>query len=157
VWHIKVGLLVSPIHPFESCRTMVTVAEEAKVDSVWVPDHFVGLAHPALWPEMALAALSPDTDAWYDPFACTAIMGHESNLPMGVCVTDAVRRRAPDVVRSALTLHQLCRGGFTLGVGAGEAGHLVTTSTSIDPDIPHHNDAAVKMASPIRYTFFGPN
>jgi phthiodiolone/phenolphthiodiolone dimycocerosates ketoreductase len=122
---MKVGLLVSPIHPFESCRTMVTVAEEAKVDSVWVPDHFVGLAHPALWPDMALAALSPDTDAWYDPFACTAIMGHESNLPMGVCVTDAVRRRAPDVVRSALTLHQLCRGGFTLGVGAGEAGHLV--------------------------------
>jgi phthiodiolone/phenolphthiodiolone dimycocerosates ketoreductase len=43
---------------------------------------------------------------------------------MGVCVTDAIRRRAPDVVRTALTLHQLCRGGFTLGIGAGEAGHL---------------------------------
>jgi phthiodiolone/phenolphthiodiolone dimycocerosates ketoreductase len=51
-------------------------------------------------------------------------MGHESNLPMGVCVTDGIRRRAPDVVRTALTLHQLCRGGFTLGIGAGEAGHL---------------------------------
>ena len=30
----------------------------------------------------------------------------------------------PIVVRTALTLHQLCRGGFPLGVGAGEAGHL---------------------------------
>src|SRR3984957_11676445 len=73
-----------------------------------------------LWPHCR-QILTPG----YDPFACTAIMGHESYLPMGVCVTDAVRRRAPDVVRSALTLHQLCRGGFTLGVGAGEAGHLV--------------------------------
>jgi phthiodiolone/phenolphthiodiolone dimycocerosates ketoreductase len=121
---VKVGLLVSPMHPFESCRSMVTIAEETGVDSVWLPDHLVGLAHPALWPDMALASVSPDPDAWYDPFACVAIMGHESKHPMGVCVTDAIRRRAPDVVRTALTLHQLCRGGFTLGIGAGEAGHL---------------------------------
>ena len=112
------------MHPFESCRMMVAVAEDTKVDSLWVPDHFVGLAHPALWPDMALASVSPDPDAWYDPFACIAIVGQESNRPMGVCVTDAIRRRAPDVARTALTLHQLCRGGFTLGIGAGEAGHL---------------------------------
>jgi phthiodiolone/phenolphthiodiolone dimycocerosates ketoreductase len=104
---------------------MLAVAEEAGVDSVWLPDHLVGLAHPALWPDMALSSVSADPDAWYDPFACVAIMGHESNLPVGVCVTDGIRRRAPDVVRTALTLHQLCRGGFTLGVGAGEADHLV--------------------------------
>ena len=104
---------------------MMTVAEAAHVDSVWVPDHFIGISHPGLWPDMALSALSPDPDAWYDPFACIAIMGHESKLPMGTCVTDAIRRRAPDAARTALTLHQLCPGGFTLGVGAGEAGNLV--------------------------------
>ena len=122
---MKVGLLVAPTHPFESYRMMVAVAEEAKVDSVWVPDHLLGYAHPALWPDMALASLSPGADALYDPFACIAVIGHESNLPMGVCVIDAIRRRAPDIVRTALTLHQLCRGGFTLGVGAGEAENLV--------------------------------
>lgn len=122
---MKVGLLVSPVHPFESCRTMLALAEEAGVDSLWLPDHLVGLAHPVLWRDMALAELSPDPDAWYDPFACTAVMGQESKLPMGVCVTDGIRRRAPEVARSALTLHHLCRGGFTLGVGAGEAGHLI--------------------------------
>jgi phthiodiolone/phenolphthiodiolone dimycocerosates ketoreductase len=74
---------------------------------------------------MALAAVSPDADAWYDPFACVAVIGHQSDLPMGVCVTDAIRRRAPDIVRTTLTLHQLCRGGFHLGVGAGEAENLV--------------------------------
>ena len=122
---MKVGLLVAPMHPFESYRTMVAVAEEAKIDSVWVPDHLLGTAHPALWRDMALASLSPDADAWYDPFACVAAIGRESNLPMVVCVTDAIRRRAPDVVRTTLTLHQLCPGGFHLGVGAGEAENLV--------------------------------
>jgi phthiodiolone/phenolphthiodiolone dimycocerosates ketoreductase len=122
---MKVGLLVAPMHPFESYRRMVALAEEAKVDSLWVPDHLLGCAPPALWPEMALASLSPDADAWYDPFACIAAIGGETNLPMAVCVTDAIRRRAPDVVRTTLTLHQLCRGGFHLGVGAGEAENLL--------------------------------
>jgi phthiodiolone/phenolphthiodiolone dimycocerosates ketoreductase len=44
---------------------------------------------------MALASLSPDADAWNDPFACIAVVGHESHLPMCVCVTDATRRRRP--------------------------------------------------------------
>src|SRR5215212_5940721 len=122
---MKVGLLLAPMHPFESYRSMVSVGEEADVDSLWVPDHLLGCAHPALWPDMALASLSPDADAWYDPFACLAVIGHQSDLPMGVCVTDAIRRRAPDVARTVLTLHQICRGGFCLGIGAGEAENLV--------------------------------
>jgi phthiodiolone/phenolphthiodiolone dimycocerosates ketoreductase len=122
---MKVGLNLAPMHPFESYRMMLAMAEEANVDSVWVPDHLLGCAHPGLWRDMALASLSPDADAWYDPFACIAVVGHQSDLPMGVCVTDATRRRAPDVVRTALTLHQLCRGGFHLGVGAGEAENLI--------------------------------
>jgi alkanesulfonate monooxygenase SsuD/methylene tetrahydromethanopterin reductase-like flavin-dependent oxidoreductase (luciferase family) len=84
-----------------------------------------GCAHPALWPDMELASVSPDADAWYDPFPCIGAIGQESDLPMGACVTDAIRRRAPDVARTALTLHQLCRGGFHLGVGAEEAENLV--------------------------------
>jgi phthiodiolone/phenolphthiodiolone dimycocerosates ketoreductase len=80
---MKVGLLVAPMHQFESYRMMVADAEEMKFDSVWVPDHLLGCAHPGLWPDMALASLSPDVDAWYDPFACIAVIGRESDLPMG--------------------------------------------------------------------------
>jgi phthiodiolone/phenolphthiodiolone dimycocerosates ketoreductase len=122
---MKVGMLVVPTHPFESYRGLVTVAAEANVDSLWLPDHLLGCAHPALWPEMALATVSPDADAWYDPFACIAAIGREFDLPMGVCVTDGIRRRAADIARTTLTLHHMCRGGFRLGVGAGEAESLV--------------------------------
>ena len=74
---------------------------------------------------MTLGPLQPDSDAWFDPFVSIAAIGTASDLPMGVGVTDAIRRRAPDLARTALTLNQLCRGGFHLGVGAGEAENLV--------------------------------
>lgn len=122
---MKVGLLVTPMHPFASLQLMMAVAEEAKVDSVWLPDHLLGCANPALWRDMAMASVSPDADAWYDPFACIAALARDTELPLGVCVTDAIRRRAPDLVRTTLTLHQFCRGGFHLGIGAGEAENLI--------------------------------
>jgi phthiodiolone/phenolphthiodiolone dimycocerosates ketoreductase len=103
----------------------VAAAEELGVDSFWVPDHLLGIYSPAVWPEMPMGSLQPDSDAWFDPFVSIAAIGAESDLPMGVCVTDAIRRRAPDLARTALTLNQLCRGGFHLGVGAGEAANLV--------------------------------
>ncbi|MGD9620397.1 MAG: LLM class flavin-dependent oxidoreductase [Mycolicibacterium sp.] len=144
---MKVGFLAAPMHPFESYRMIVTLAEEAEVDSVWVPDHLLGCAHPALWPDMALAALSPDSDAWYDPFACIAAIGRESDLPMGVCVTDGIRRRAPDIARTTLTLHQLCRGGFHLGVGAGEAENLVPFGYDFDTPVAELEAFLIELRS----------
>ena len=122
---MKVGVLAVPMPPFESFRTTVAAAEELGVDSFWVPDHLLGVANPTIWPDMTLGPLQPDSDAWFDPFVSIAAIGTASDLPMGVGVTDAIRRRAPDLARTALTLNQLCRGGFHLGVGAGEAENLV--------------------------------
>ena len=122
---MKVGVLAVPMPPFESFRTTVAAAEELGVDSFWVPDHLLGVANPTIWPDMTLGPLQADSDAWFDPFVSIAAIGTASDLPMGVGVTDAIRRRAPDLARTALTLNQLCRGGFHLGVGAGEAENLV--------------------------------
>lgn len=144
---MKVGFLAAPMHPFESYRMVMALAEQADVDALWVPDHLLGCAHPALWPDMALAPLSPDADAWYDPFACIAALGRESPLPMGVCVTDAIRRRAPDVVRTALTLHQLCRGGFHIGVGAGEAENLIPFGYDFSTPVAELEAFLVEMRS----------
>jgi phthiodiolone/phenolphthiodiolone dimycocerosates ketoreductase len=55
---MKVGLLLAPMHLFESFQMMTAATEDAGVDSVWLPDHLVGCAHPGLWPDMAMAALS---------------------------------------------------------------------------------------------------
>jgi phthiodiolone/phenolphthiodiolone dimycocerosates ketoreductase len=54
-----------------------------------------------------------------------AALGPTTDLPLGLAVTDGIRRGAPDVARSALTLQQMCKGGFNLGIGSGEAENLV--------------------------------
>jgi phthiodiolone/phenolphthiodiolone dimycocerosates ketoreductase len=120
---MKIGMNISMQHPFDP-DLVLPVVEAARPDSVWTPDHLLGLSHPKLWLESPLFELCPDPDAWFDPFVCLAIFGQRTPLPMGVCVTDGTRRRAADVARTALTLHHLCPGGFNLGIGSGEAENL---------------------------------
>jgi phthiodiolone/phenolphthiodiolone dimycocerosates ketoreductase len=126
---------------------MLAAAEEMRFDSVWAPDHILGTYHPALWPEVALSALSPDPDAWYDPFVGLALLGRDSSLPMGVCVTDTTRRRAPDVARTTLTLHHLCRGGFNLGIGAGEAENLTPFGYDFSAPVAQTEEFLIELRS----------
>jgi phthiodiolone/phenolphthiodiolone dimycocerosates ketoreductase len=102
-------------------RFALRAAEQVGVDDVWVLDHMMGLTHPAIWPRFPAAQALPDPDALLDPFCVAASLGPTTDLPMGTCVTDATRRRGPDLARAALTLHDACRGGFVLGLGSGEA------------------------------------
>jgi phthiodiolone/phenolphthiodiolone dimycocerosates ketoreductase len=85
----------------------------------------LGLFHPDLFPDMAISELMADPDAYYDPYLVAAALSRTTDKPIGTAVTDSARRRAPDVARSCLTLQQLCAGGFTLGVGSGEAENIV--------------------------------
>jgi len=78
----------------------------------------MGLTHPGVWPLFPASVALPDPDALLDPFCVAAALGPTTELPMGLCVTDATRRRGPDLARAALTLQDACRGGFTLGIGA---------------------------------------
>lgn len=62
----------------------------------------------------------PDPDAFLDPFVVAAVIGGRTDLPICLCVTDTVRRKGIDLFRAAMTLHDVCNGGFILGVGSGE-------------------------------------
>jgi phthiodiolone/phenolphthiodiolone dimycocerosates ketoreductase len=114
------------MHPLEGNMMLLQLAESMQADSLWAPDHILGVFHPELWSEMAYSSLAADPDAFYDPWILGGVLGQHTDIPFGLSVTDATRRRAPDVARSALTLQHLCRGGFNLGVGSGEAESLVT-------------------------------
>ena len=59
---MRVGLMIVPYHPMDTIRFGLSRAEELEVDSVWVPDHLLGVFHPALWPDMPGSAASADPD-----------------------------------------------------------------------------------------------
>jgi phthiodiolone/phenolphthiodiolone dimycocerosates ketoreductase len=121
---MKVGSFIWGQHPMEAAYEGAHRATQAGFDSLWMPDHLLGVYHPGLWPDMPMSAASADPDAFYDPFLALALVGERHPLPMGVAVTDGTRRRAADLARTALTLNHVCQGGFNLGIGAGEAENL---------------------------------
>lgn len=121
---MKVGWSISAMHPGWTARSGVEQGEALGVDSFWLADHLMGAFHPRLWPEVGLAQPGSDPDAWLDPFCLIASLGESSSIPFGLCVTDSIRRGAADLARTAFTLQHICRGGFKLGIGSGEAMNL---------------------------------
>ncbi len=80
---------------------------------------------PRCGSDIPLSDLAADPDAFYDPFCYGAVVGTMTDKPFGISVTDATRRGAADLARTALTLNDLNPGGFILGIGSGEAESLV--------------------------------
>ena len=122
---MKVGLMLPTMQSMELNEAMMQAASALRVDSLWVPDHLLGVAHPATWAEYPSSAAIPDPDAFLDPFCVAAALGRQTDLMFGTCVTDGTRRRGGDLARTVLTLNNGCRGGFVLGIGAGEAESLL--------------------------------
>jgi phthiodiolone/phenolphthiodiolone dimycocerosates ketoreductase len=122
---MKFGMLISAMHPWMTVDLSVQLAEASGADSYWVPDHMLGWFHPGVYQDMSISDMSPYPDGWYDPYLVVASLSRTVDKPFGMAVTDSARRRAPDVARTCLTLQHMCKGGFTLGIGSGEAENIV--------------------------------
>jgi alkanesulfonate monooxygenase SsuD/methylene tetrahydromethanopterin reductase-like flavin-dependent oxidoreductase (luciferase family) len=132
---MKVGIMLPSMYPVELNLEVLRLAEAMGTDSVWMPDHMLGFFHPDLWSETPSSQFSDYPDGCLDPFCLSAALAMQTALPLGIGVTDGTRRRAPDVARSALTLHHMCRGGFNLGIGSGEAESLVPFGYPFDKPV----------------------
>lgn len=129
---MKLGIVLPTFYPPAVAEMALEGAHDVAADSLWVFDHMLGIFHPDPYGETGLAEMIPDPDALFDPFCLAAWAGRSTDLPLGVAVTDSIRRAAPDVARTALSLQHLCKGGFNLGVGCGEAENLLPFGYSFD-------------------------
>ncbi len=144
---MKVGINLPAQFPFTSTDMMLPVYEQMGADSYWAPDHILGVFHPGLWSEIPLSALAADPDAFYDPFCYGAAVGQKMNKPYGISVTDATRRRAADLARTALTLNDLIPGGFILGIGSGEAESLTPFGYPFDTPVANLEECLIELRS----------
>jgi phthiodiolone/phenolphthiodiolone dimycocerosates ketoreductase len=119
---MKGWLNFSSRFPLAGPQAAVALAVAMQADSLWTVDHLMGTQHPVLAKESGALG---DPDAFFDPFCLIAALAPGVAMPCGTCVTDSIRRGAADLARIALTLHQLCPGGFKLGIGSGEAENLL--------------------------------
>jgi phthiodiolone/phenolphthiodiolone dimycocerosates ketoreductase len=137
---MKVGLVFSPMFPSATAAFAVSQADELGLDSLWTIDHLMGTVHPDLWP-----VPESDPDGYLDPFCLIAALGQSTAIPFGTCVTDSLRRGAADMARTALSLNHLCRGGFKLGIGSGEAENLIPFGYSFERPVGRTEELLPKL------------
>ena len=117
---MRAGFMLPLLHPLELNESTAQMAIDAGYDSLWLPDHLLGVYPPQLWREVSLSSFLPDADAWLDPFCVAAIFSRKFDVSLGTGVTDSVRRRPADIARTMLTLQHANKRGFILGIGTGE-------------------------------------
>ena len=144
---MKVGMALPAQYPFASTEAMLPMYEQMGADSYWAPDHILGVFHPGLWKDIPLSTVAADPDAFYDPFCYGAVAGRMTMKPYGISVTDATRRGAADLARTALTLNDLIPGGFILGIGSGEAESLLPFGYPFDKPVARLEQVLVELRS----------
>ncbi|MEM9034364.1 MAG: LLM class flavin-dependent oxidoreductase [Actinomycetota bacterium] len=144
---MKVGINLPAQFPFASTEQILPLYEQMGADSLWAPDHILGVFHPGLWSDIPLSTVAADPDAFYDPFAYGVKVGGMTDIPFGISVTDSTRRRAADLARTALSLHDLIPGGFILGIGSGEAESLLPFGYPFDKPVGLLEECLIELRS----------
>jgi len=98
-------------------------ASVMRVDSLWVPDHYLSFVPRAVWrPEHTPAArLVGSPDAYFDPFVMLGMMAQRHRrIRLGTGVTEPFRRHPATLAQAFVTLDHLTGGRAILGIGNGE-------------------------------------
>lgn len=107
---IKFGLQL-PLHPMDLILRTAAYADKANFDSLFTPDHLVGIGIKR-WDAF---------EAWSVLTACALIT---KRVKLGTCVSDVHRHHPAVLAQHLMTLDVISKGRAILGLGAGEAMNL---------------------------------
>jgi phthiodiolone/phenolphthiodiolone dimycocerosates ketoreductase len=120
---LQVGVETTCTAPLWVERLGMRMAKLAGVDSLLLPDHYIGFVPRHLWkPEYTPAAkMVPSTDAFFDPFVMLGMMATRyRGVRIGTGVTEAFRRHPATLAQAFVTIDQMTKGRAILGIGNGE-------------------------------------
>ncbi len=110
----RFGLIISG-HDLRKSIELGILAEKSQFDSVWVPDHLVGIQYS----EGLRGSL-------VDPWVTLAAIGVQThNIFLCSAVTDGLRTHPAKLAHIVSTLDELTGGRAGLGIGAGEAMNIL--------------------------------
>lgn len=120
--NVSVGYQDGCLAPFFVSTMSISKAREMGIETIWVPDHFMGFAPKWMWkPEICAAAnVIHSGDALYDPIAVLAYAAAAfPGMTLGTSVTDPIRRHPMSLAQSFVTLDHMTEGRAILGIGNG--------------------------------------
>ena len=121
---LSVGSTINCIAPLSLDRvTMRLLTSLVRIDSLFVPDHYLGFIPRSVWsPEATPAAkMVPTPDAFFDPFVMLGMMAAKyRRVRIGTGVTEPFRRHPATLAQAFVTLDHMTGGRAILGIGNGE-------------------------------------
>lgn len=120
--NVTIGYQDGCLAPLFVSTMSVEKAREMGIDTIWVPDHFMGFTPKWMWkPEIcAAASIIHSGDALYDPVAMLAYMAAKyPGMTLGTSVTEPIRRHPVSLAQSFVTLDHMTEGRAILGIGNG--------------------------------------
>ncbi len=126
-YDLKIGAHGPIYPPFENVIKTVKKLDEI-YDSVWWPDHLMGLIPDVLWkPTMIeVSKYQSSPHIFLETFTLiSSVAGYTSNTLLGSLVTESFRRHPAIIAQTFLTLDHISRGRVILGIGAGEVENIV--------------------------------
>ena len=118
---IRFGIQL-PHDPMDLIFESAILAEKLGFDSVFTPDHLVGIG----------------LRQW-DSFEAFTLLGGISRVTervmLGTCVSDVLRRHPAVLAQSAMTLDYMSNGRAILGLGAGEGMNLIPYGISVEKPV----------------------
>ena len=120
---LAVGVETNCTAPLRLERTTMRLMHLLRVDSLFLPDHYLSFVPRSVWgPALTPAAkLVPSPDAFFDPFVMMGMMAARfGRVRIGTGVTEPFRRHPATLAQAFVTLDHLTRGRAILGIGNGE-------------------------------------
>jgi len=119
---IRIGTAGPVQPPVEQFEQTVTRSEEKGWNSVWWPDHFMGLVPHSVW-DPDLAGIASHQASPHTFLETLTTMGYAASITdsvqLGTEVTDPLRRHPIMLAQSFQTLHHLSNGRMLCGLGPG--------------------------------------
>ncbi len=106
----RVGIQL-PHYPIELVIKAGVYADKTGFDSIFTPDHLVGIGIKNFHA--------------YEAFSILGYLAAKTRAILGVCVSDVLRRNPAVVAQAASTISLMSGREFILGLGAGEGMNLV--------------------------------
>ena len=121
--HVTLGAPGRIMPPASKAIEFAQRAEQDGFDAIWWPCHLMGWVPDSVWTEdmTDLARFQPNPHEYFEPLAMMGAAGAAtSQIKVGVCVTDTIRRHPAMLAQATLTADHLSGGRAILGLGSGE-------------------------------------
>jgi alkanesulfonate monooxygenase SsuD/methylene tetrahydromethanopterin reductase-like flavin-dependent oxidoreductase (luciferase family) len=130
---LKFGVKI-PFSPLDKIYETASLAEKLNFDSIWSPDHLTGL--------------NPHDRSAYSVWCLLSTIARETQSCMlGTSVTDCVRLNVAVLAQTCMTIQEISRGRFILGIGCGEAQNTLPYGINYDRKIKRLEEFIIGLRS----------